>query len=111
MRGDYSPHFQLAQTIKYYQLAHGVLSLAILLSPRHLQFAWKGLFIPTSECHQAEGHLASLLHSGFSRAPWMAFVWDGLGHCSTEEEEKPPKTKVKRLTQNTASFRSAFRDH
>lgn len=95
MRRDYTQQFQLAQTIKYCQLAHGVLSLGILLSPRHLQFAWKGLFIPASEYHQAQGHLASLLRGGFSRTLWMAFVWDGLGHCSTEEEEKSPKTEVK----------------
>lgn len=54
MKGDYyCQHFQLAQTIKYYQLAHGALSLSPLLCSKQLPFACKGLFILTSECHQA----------------------------------------------------------
>lgn len=54
------------------------------------------------EYHQAWGHLAPLLHCGFSRTPWMAFVWDGLGHCPAEEEEKPPETEVKGLRTQPA---------
>lgn len=41
------------------------------------------------------GNLASLLHSGFSRTPWMALVSDGLGLCPAEEQKSHLKQRKK----------------